>query len=43
MQAAMRNAIFDNRPLANMDDVQNAIKALEFEKDKTKRNIGYYN
>ena len=43
MQAAMRNAIFDNRPLANMDDVQNAIKALEFEKDKIKRNIGYYN
>lgn len=41
VQTAMRNAIFANRPLANMKDIQAAIKTLDFEKDKNIRNIGF--
>ncbi len=41
IQTAMRNAIFANRPLANMNDIQDAIKTLDFEKDKNNRNIGF--
>lgn len=43
IQTAMRNAIYANRPSANMNDIQNAIKNLDFEKNKDKRIIGFNN
>ena len=43
IQTAMRNAIYANRPSANMNDIQDAIKTLDFEKNKDKRIIGFNN
>lgn len=43
IQTAMRNAIYANRPSANMNDIQDAIKTLDFEKDKNNRLIGFNN
>lgn len=43
IQTAIRNAIFANRPTVNITDIKKAIKMLDFDKDKDKRNIGFLN